>query len=79
MQRNSVISLQPALGTWRTLRELTGADPGAVYGCVDWYLYQETTLAGCASRSSRGEPARLIEAGSRGGAAVADTGAHPGI
>lgn len=54
MQRNSVISLQPALGVRHMLRDLTGIDPDAAYGCVDWYLYQDVALA---TRSSRGEPA----------------------
>ncbi len=60
MQRDSVIALQPTPGTWRGLRDLAGADPDAVYGCVDWYLYHEPTLAECTPRSSR-EPATVIE------------------
>ncbi len=54
MQRNSVISLRPALGLWPMLRDLTGVDPDVAYGCVDWYVYHDAVLA---ARPSRGEPA----------------------
>ncbi len=53
MQRNGVISLRPALGLSPMLRDLTGIDPGAAYGCVDWYPYREVALA---ARPARGEP-----------------------
>lgn len=61
MQRNSVISLRPALGKWRTPRDVTGADPGALYGCVDWFIYQDASPGACSSRPTRGEPAKLSE------------------
>ncbi len=61
MQRDSVIALQLTPGMWWGLRDLAGADPDAAYGCVDWYLYHEPTLAECTPRSPRGEPATVIE------------------
>jgi hypothetical protein len=73
MQRNSVISLRPALGMRRTPRDVTGADPGALYGCVDWYLYHEVTASACSSRPARSEAGRMSEPGA---VLQADTAAH---
>ncbi len=45
MQRNSVITPRPVLEAWRQIHVSSGVDQGAVYGCVDWYLYHEEALA----------------------------------
>ncbi len=74
MQWTGVISLRPALGMGRTLRDVTGADPDAVYGCVDWFLYHETPFTTC---SSPGEPAAVSESARPSGATGAETGARP--
>jgi hypothetical protein len=64
MQRDSVISLRPAQGQWRRLRDLAGVDPDAVYGCVDWYPYHDSALA-------TREPSAFEQAATPGGAAAA--------
>jgi hypothetical protein len=40
MQRNGVISLRPAPGTWQRILGAMRTDAEAAYGCVDWYLYR---------------------------------------
>ncbi len=71
MQANGVISLRPALGIWRTLRDFTGADADALYGCVDWFLYHEDATA-------RDAPARTAEPAPPSDALPAGAEARPG-
>jgi|GEM_PF-2746024 len=52
MQRNSVISLRPASGTWQRVVASGCTDAEAAYGCVDWYLYQEPDAPAPAHRAS---------------------------
>ncbi len=78
MQRDSVIALHPTLGMWRGLRDLTGADSDAVYGCVDWYFYHEQTLTECAVRTPHGEPVTVVEPTPQNGAAAANGLTLPG-
>ena len=77
MQGNSVISLRPALGMWRVPRDLTGADPDALYGCVDWFLYHEVAAGACSALPACGEPARMNKAASPSPVREADAVAPP--
>jgi hypothetical protein len=56
MQRNGVISLRTALEAWRQVHASSSVDQGAVYGCVDWYLYHEEALTGSSSSSQQMSP-----------------------
>jgi len=41
MQRNSIVRLRPVLASRRIPGSTCAdADTQAIYGCVDWYLYQ---------------------------------------
>lgn len=51
MQRNSVISLRPA-AAWQRALGSACADTQATYGCVDWYLYQGSSVTPSESISS---------------------------
>lgn len=70
MHGNGVISLRPVREAWPMVQASAGIDPGAVHGCVDWYLYQE---AGPTARPRAG--ARVVpEHGAATAAASAPLG-----
>jgi hypothetical protein len=45
MHGNRVISLGLPREAWLQARPSPGVGQDAVYGCVDWYLYHDQTLA----------------------------------
>jgi hypothetical protein len=47
MHGNSVVTLRQTREAWPPVQAGPRADANAVYGCVDWYLYHDPTLAGC--------------------------------
>lgn len=53
MRRNSVITLRPAREAWPPVQAVARAAADAVYGCVDWYLYHDPTLAACSAAAEK--------------------------
>jgi len=62
MHGNSVITLRPARAAWPPIAGAPRADADAVYGCVDWYLYQDRALASCAAGPQSVSPGAGIPA-----------------
>jgi hypothetical protein len=56
MRRNSVITLRPARAAWPPIQVAPRAETDAVYGCVDWYLYHDPTLAARSAAAEKASP-----------------------
>jgi hypothetical protein len=54
MRGNSVITLRPAHEAWPPVQAVARAAADAVYGCVDWYLYHDPSLAACSAAAEKG-------------------------
>jgi hypothetical protein len=54
MRGNSVITLSSARAAWPPVQAIARAAADAVYGCVDWYLYHDPTLAACSGAAEQG-------------------------
>lgn len=62
MERNKAAAAT-GFGASRSIANFKGVDAGATYGCVDWYLYQDTPSEAKSSERKpleikRGGPAR---------------------
>ncbi len=58
MDRYKVISLRSAhaLTMWRRVSDLKVLDGGPVYGCVDWYQYQDDAPLDASARQGKSLP-----------------------
>jgi hypothetical protein len=73
MHGNDAVSLRPARAAGEAPATSRDVDPDAVYGCVDWYLYHESTPS---MRSSPG--AQEPSGPAAQSPAISAAGAEPG-
>ena len=70
MRGNSVMTLRAAREAWPPVQAVARAAADAVYGCVDWYLYHDPTLAASPAAADQGSTHGTCLAGNSDSLAV---------